>query len=158
MGIHVAKGLRSLLVAAVILPAGGFAIEQVPESISPKLTPRLKGLLKKEMVSINDASQQIFSALVAGNDEQVAALAQRIHESFIMRQSMMPRDKEHLMAVAPKEFIRMDKAMHAIAAELAEAARAGDTPLQLENFSRMTAACTACHARYAIDRFPGLAK
>lgn len=156
MGIHFAKRLRRLLIAAVILPVGGFALAQSPEPVSPRLTPKLQGLLKEEMVSINDASQQIFSALVAGNAAQVATLAQQIHESFIMRRSMMPEDKAHLMSVAPKEFIQMDQAFHAIAAELAQAARVGDTPLQLETFSRMTAACTACHARYATDRFPGL--
>ncbi len=155
--IHVAKRLRRLFVAAIVLPVGGFALAQSSEPVAPKLTPKLQGLLKGEMVSINEASQQIFSALVGGNNAQVAALAQQIHESFIMRRSMMPEDKANLMSVAPKEFIQMDKAFHAIAAELAQAARAGDTQLQLEKFSRMTGACTDCHVRYAFDRFPGLA-
>jgi len=144
----------SLLVASFCGLLGGIAVAQVAEPIAPKLTPRLQELLQKEMLSINDASQEILAALVAGDDETVAALAQQIHDSFILRQSMTPEDKAHLEAVAPEDFVRKDLGLHEISAELAQAARAGDRPLQREHFGRMIEACSACHGRYATDRFP----
>lgn len=135
---------------------GGFALAQVAEPISPKLTPKLQGLLRAEMLSINDASQAILAALVVGDDERVATLAQQIHDSFILRQSMTAEDKAYLMAVAPEDFVQMDRGLHEISAELAQAARVRDRPLQRERFGRMIESCSACHARFATDRFPNL--
>ena len=140
------------LTACVTL--AGFALAQGAEPVSPKLTPKLQELLRKEMLSINDASQQILAALVAGDDARVATLAQQIHDSFILRQSMTPEDKAALMAAAPEGFVQRDRTFHEISAALAQAARAGDRPLQQEQFGRMIEACSACHARYATDRFP----
>lgn len=141
---------------------GGFALAQVAgpaaEPVSPKLTTRLQELLRQEMLSINKASQEIFTALVAGDDERVATLAQQIHDSFILRQSMTPEDKAHLMAAVPDDFVKMDREFHEISAKLAQAARANNRPLQMQHFVRMTNACAACHTRYATDRFAGFAK
>lgn len=147
------------LVGAVL---GEFALAQVAgpaaEPVSPKLTTRLQELLRQEMLSINKASQEILAALVAGDDEHVATLAQQIHDSFILRQSMTPEDKAHLMAVVPDDFVKMDREFHEISAKLAQAARASNRPLQEQHFGRMINACTACHARYATDRFAGFAE
>ncbi|WP_339854740.1 hypothetical protein [Porticoccus hydrocarbonoclasticus] len=41
-----------------------------------KLTPKIRDLLRREMIFINDARQQILSAMVAGDDAKVAVLAQ----------------------------------------------------------------------------------
>ncbi len=110
------------------------------------------------MLSINDASQEILTALVAGDDERVAALAQQVHDSFILRQSMTPEDKAALMAAVPEGFVQQDTAFHEISAALAQAARAGDRAQQHELFNRMIEACSACHAQYATDRFPNFAE
>lgn len=143
---------------AACVALGGGALAQRTEPVWPKLTPKLQELLRKEMLSINDASQDILAALVAGDDARVAELAQQIHDSFILRQSMTEQDKADLKAAVPEGFIRMDRRFHEISAELARAARAADRSRQHEQFSRMIEACSACHAKYATDRFPGFGK
>ncbi|NOX93746.1 MAG: cytochrome c [Alphaproteobacteria bacterium] len=149
---------KLLFVLLFVLAFGGCAPEQSVEPVAPKLTPKTRELLRKEMVSINDASQEIFSALIAGDDVQVALLAQQIHDSFILKQSMTTEDKAHLMTVAPKGFVEMDKRFHEISAELAQAARAENRPLQQQQFARMIKACSACHALYGTDQFPKFVK
>lgn len=143
---------------AAYVALGGLALAQAAEPVSPKLTPKLLDLLRKEMLSINDASQEIFAALVTGDDARVAELAQQVHDSFILRQSMTPEDKVDLMAAVPEGFVQQDRAFHEISAALAQAARDGDKARQQEQFSRMTEACSACHAQYATDRFPDFAE
>lgn len=140
------------LVACVALD--GFVLAQEADPVTPKLTPKLQDLLRKEMLSIDHASQQILAALVRGEDARVTELAQQIHDSFILRQSMTPEDKADLMAAVPDGFVRQDKTFHEISAALAQAAREGDRPGQQEHFSQMIQACSACHAQYARDRFP----
>lgn len=142
------------LVVAACVAFGGFALAQSAEPVSPKLTPKLQDLLRKEMLSVNEASQEILAAMVMGDDKRVAILAQQIHDSFILRQSMTPEDKADLMAAVPEDFVKMDRGFHEISAELAQAARAKDRPLQQERFGRMIDACVACHLKYATDRFP----
>jgi len=145
-------------ILAVWAALGGFALAQNAEPVSPKLPPKLQDLLRKEMLSISDASREILTALVAGNDERVAALAQQIHDSFILRQSMTSEDKADLLAAVPEGFVKMDRAFHDLSAELAQAGRAGDRSLQQEYFGRMIEACGACHAQYATNRFPSFSE
>ena len=146
------------LAFTVCVTLGGLALAQNTEPVSPKLTPKLQDLLRKEMLSINEASQQILASMVAGDDARVAELAQQIHDSFILRQSMTPEDKADLMAAVPEGFVQQDRAFHEISAALAEAARSGDRMRQQEQFGRMVEACSACHAQYATDRFPNFAE
>lgn len=145
---------KLFFIPLLVFAFGSCSPEQSAEPVAPRLTPKIQDLLRKEMVSINDASQEILAALIAGDDEQVALLAQQIHDSFILKQSMTAEDKAQLMTVAPKGFLEMDKNFHEISAELAHAARAGDRPLQQQQFSRMIEACSACHAQYGTNRFP----
>lgn len=145
--------LPGFIIAACVAFAG-FALAQSTEPVSPNLTPKLQDLLRKEMLSVNEASQEILAAMVTGDDERVATLAQKIHDSFILRQSMTPEDKADLMAAVPADFVRMDRGFHKISAELAQAARAKDRQLQQKHFGRMIDACVACHSTYATDRFP----
>lgn len=136
------------------LPASG----QDARPVSPDLTPKLRDLLRQEMRSIEQASKDILSALIAGNDARVAKQAQQIHDSFILQQSMTPKDKQDLMAAVPEDFVARDRAFHRLSADLAQAGRDGDRDAQHAEFGRMIEACTACHARYATDRFPMLAE
>ena len=157
-GTHTRKFLLPLIIVSVAVALSGLALAQANKSISPMLTPKLQELLQKEMQSINDASQKILAAVVAGDDSRVAKLAQQIHDSFILRQSMTPEDKAQLMTVAPEGFVQMDRDFHETAAELATVARAGNKPLQYEQFGRMIETCGACHAHYATDRFTGFSE
>lgn len=139
-----------------LVVASGWATAEDVNPVSPELTPKLQELLRKEMLSIEDASHQIMSYLVAGDDARVGEVAQQIHDSFIMQQSMTPQDKQDLLATVPDDFVARDRAFHGISAKLASAARDGDRKGQQKEFGRMIEACTACHSIYATDRFPKL--
>ncbi len=148
------RGLSSLAVGLAL----SIAMPAIAQPVSPELTPKLRELLRKEMLSVEDASQQIMSHLIAGDDEKVAELAQKIHDSFILQQSMTPEDKQDLMSAVPKDFVTQDRAFHALSAELAKAAREGNRPAQHQKFGEMIQACSDCHTQYATDRFPLLAQ
>ncbi|MFX0541004.1 cytochrome c [Roseovarius sp. S4756] len=152
------RAVLSSLAVGLLLIVGlpGTAQEATP--VSPDLTPKLRDLLRKEMLSIEQASKDILSALIAGDDARVASLAQQIHDSFILQQSMTPEDKQDLMAAVPEDFVAQDRAFHQLSADLAQAGRDGDRDAQHAEFGRMIEACTACHAAYATDRFPLLAE
>jgi len=133
---HASRAFPALDVIAALAAGGGVAAPQF-EPVFPKLTSRLQDLLRREMVSVEAASRDILSALVAGRDERVADLAQQIRDSFILRQEMTAADRQDLMAVVPEDFVRMDRRFHELSAGLAEAAEAGDRQLQHERFARM---------------------
>ncbi|MDE3109967.1 MAG: cytochrome c [Acidobacteriota bacterium] len=150
-----------LLKRALLTAAGSILISTAasaaPQPVAPKLTPRLRGLLVSEMVSVRTAAHGILDGLVNGDDASVAMLAQRVHDSFIMERSMTPRDRKDLEAALPKEFVAMDQSFHATAGQLAEAARAHERASEHVLFDRMTATCSACHSRFATDVFKGFA-
>lgn len=151
---------RIVSMAAIVigLAAGLPATGQEARPVSPDLTPKLFDLLRQEMLSVEQASKDVLSALIAGDDARVAELAQQIHDSFILQQSMTPEDKQDLMAAVPEKFVARDRAFHRLTADLAQAGRDGDRDAQQAQFGRMIESCTSCHALYATDRFPMLAK
>ncbi len=74
-----------------------------------------------------------------------------------MKMEMTPEDKKTLLDSVPETFLSRDRAFHELSARLADAAREGDRTGQEKLFNQMVAACTECHAKHALDRFPGLA-
>ena len=150
------RGTVLALAMGLVFATGSAAIAQQAKPVSPDLTPKLRELLRKEMLSVEKASHQILSALISGEDARVAELAQQIHDSFILQQSMTPKDRKDLMAAVPDDFVTRDRAFHELSATLAKAGRSGDRTRQHEEFGRMIDACTACHTLYATDRFPNL--
>ncbi|HSR72040.1 MAG TPA: cytochrome c [Kiloniellales bacterium] len=145
--------LRSIGLIAALLAAVPASAQQT-EPIWPKLTPKLQGLLQREMVSILDASHHILDALVMGDAVTVASEARAIERSFIMEQSMTEQDRKNLMTVLPTAFVELDGQFHQTAANLAAAAESKDLSRAHAEFSKMIQTCRTCHARFATDRFP----
>lgn len=125
------------------------------EDIGSELPADVRVLLIQEMVAILGATQSITDAMIRGDDEIVATQAQHIHDSFILAQELTDEQHTALVNAASEEFLEKDGAFHAMGAALAEAARAGDKPLQQKIFFQMQAACVACHTDHAAQRFPG---
>ncbi|MFO7606726.1 MAG: hypothetical protein R6W72_10540 [Desulfurivibrionaceae bacterium] len=152
------KFLVTLSFLLLLLPATPSAAPASSgEAVGPALPPRVKSLLLREMNAILAASQTILEALVQGNDRIVAEEARAIHDSFIMKLEMTPEDKKALLAAVPDTFLSRDRDFHELSARLADAALEGDRTGQEKLFNKMVAACTECHAKHALDRFPGLA-
>lgn len=137
-----------------VLGSSGAAVAADP--VGPDLTDKLRGLLVKEMVEIETAMKETYSAIIQGRHDEVAQKGQAIHDSFILEQSLTEQDEQDLMAAVPEEFLQMDEHFHQLAASLAEAGKQEDTQAQTETFNRMTESCVACHSRYVTDRFEGL--
>lgn len=126
------------------------------EPVRPNLTPKLQGLLKKEMIQIELAMQEVYSAIIQGRHAVVAEKGQSIHDSFILEQSLTDEDRQDLKNAVPAEFLEMDGYLHELSASLAEAGHAQDTARQVALYAQMTESCVACHSAYVTDRFEGL--
>ncbi len=146
--------IGGLLLALLALPVA-MNTANAAEPIAPKLTPKLRTLFAQEMTAVLQASQQIVTALAAGDHPTVAKHAQAIHDSFILDKKLTARDRHDLEAALPPTFLELDGAFHQLAAKLAESARHRDGELQTYYFSRMLEFCQACHSQYATDKFPG---
>jgi len=120
-----------------------------PEAIAENLPPKLRKFLKKEMHLLAEAGRTMETALGEGDSKTVEDLAQRMHESFIMKQELTTMDLRELKAIVGDDFVMRDKAFHAMAKELSLAAKAGDTAEQELLFGKMVRACAACHTAYA---------
>lgn len=151
-GRRFCTAVSAALLASLALGATAAAAEPV----GPNLTEKLRGLLVKEMVEIEAAMQETYSAIIQGRHDEVAQKGQAIHDSFILEQSLTEQDEQDLVAAVPEEFLQMDAHFHQLAASLAEAGKQQDTQAQVNTFNRMTESCVACHSRYVTDRFEGL--
>lgn len=148
--------MKHKLLATVLVSLAVTTAVMAAEPVTPKLTEKLSRLLQQEMRSIQAAMGTIHTAMVTGEHETVARNAQQIHDSFILKQSMTEQDRSDLMAAVPKDFIKLDKEFHKLAAELAEAGRDENTEKQGQLYHEMTRSCIACHGKYVSDRFSGL--
>lgn len=150
------NGIVVVFTGLMLVSTAALSADESAEPIGPKLPDRVRGLLIQEMNAVLEASKTIVDGIVRGQHERVADRAQAIHDSFILKQEMTEADREALMEAVPEAFVARDRAFHELTGELAEAARARDSQRQRVLFGEMLEACTACHARHAGNRFPGL--
>ncbi|MDI5891125.1 hypothetical protein [Halomonas rhizosphaerae] len=150
------RGRWAAFALGTLVALGTSAASQAAEPVRPELTPKLQGLLQKEMIQIEQAMQEIYSAMLQGRHAVVAEKGQSIHDSFILEQSLTDEDRQDLKAAVPQELLQMDAYLHELSASLAEAGQAQDTARQVEVYGRMTETCVACHSAYVTDRFEGL--
>ena len=156
MKIAVRRPTRIVL-GSIILSIGALTLANAAEPVGPKLTPRLKELLTSEMKQVSKATANLAIAIASGDHTTVTNLGAKVRDSFILKQSLTPKDKKDLMTAVPPEFVAMDQQFHGLAAKLSDAGKIGDSTLQGFYFGRILEACVQCHSKYASDRFTGLA-
>ena len=144
--------ISALLAMAAILMTTSVQAEDV----TSKLNPKLRGLLQQEMIGVETAMKQVYSAIIRGNHEVVQDKGQAIHDSFILEQELTAQDRKDLKAAVPKPFLKLDQTFHRQAEKLAEAGREKNTRKQKQLFDRMTNSCVSCHSRFVNERFSGL--
>ena len=145
-------------IVVVITALFVFGGANAADPVGPKLTPRLKALLADEMQQVAEATGDLALAIAVGDHATVKRLASAVRNSFILKQSLTEQDKKDLMGAVPAEFVALDRIFHGLAGKLAGQAELQNTELQNFYFSRMLEACASCHAEFATDRFPGLAR
>jgi hypothetical protein len=110
------------------------------------------------MQQVAQATAELALAIAAGNHASANQLAIAVRDSFILKKSLTEQDKKDLMRAVPPQFVALDRRFHDLAGKLASAAERKETELQGFYYSKMLEACVSCHARFASDRFPGLAR
>ena len=129
--------------------------KEITDSEEVKLPPKFKNLLKEEMLQIQDAMQRLVPFLATGNTE-AADLAEQIHNSFILKKSLSKKELKELISLLPKGFVKLDRAFHTKAKDLAAAVRKNDFITGGEIYGEMVSGCINCHSNYATKLFPGL--
>jgi len=157
------KAAVAALSVSLLLPVSGLA-ENESHQAEPQaanriqLSAELHHLLSQEMVAIENGMKDLIPAIAAGEWGRVSSIAQNISNSFIMKQKLTQAQKEELHLNLPLRFIEMDQDFHKSAAMLAHAAEMKNAEVVNFYFYKLNNACVECHAKYATQRFPALAR
>lgn len=135
---------------------GAAGNENRPDELA--LPANLLHLLQQEMQQIESGMQLLLDYLARGEAQNAADIAMQIHDSFILKQSLSQQELQQLVSILPTGFVHMDRAFHSNAKKLAEAAQQNDFTTSIKIYGDRAQACVSCHAQYAPEKFPGLAK
>ncbi len=120
------------------------------------LSHDLRALLAQEMRALQGGMVAILPAYVSGNWGKIEAIAGKMKNSYILKQSLTEGQVKELHAVLPPGFIEKDQKFHYLAGMLEHAAKSGKAELINFYFSEMNESCVSCHAAFATHRFPAL--
>jgi hypothetical protein len=140
------------------VPAPPTAPAAAPAGPVQQLSPELRGLFRDEMVALQGAMLELVPAIVSGDAEAIARLAERMRAGYVLAQKLTDAQREELERALPAAFLERDGEFHGLAGGLADAAREHQEALVPFYFYKLTESCVGCHARYAAHRFPGYAK
>lgn len=144
---------------ALLLPGAGMAeapVARDPDSAAVlALSPRLRAALVAEMAGLKNGIAELSVALASGEWGQAAARAERIRDSYLLKQKLSRAELKELEHSLPADFLAMDERFHRHAASLVQAAHRRDHELAVVYFGKMLEGCGNCHARYATHTFRG---
>ncbi len=151
---HMKNNLLRVSKAAVlcVLPAIGYSGSAVE-----RLSPGLRDLLGKEMRALQEGMKAIVPAYTSGNLEQVAHIAEKMKNSFILKQEITPEQKHELTSELPQSFLHLDQQFHEYAGMLKHVAQERRTELVGFYFYKLTESCVGCHTQFAPHKFPEFA-
>ena len=145
---------KTLIIAVTFAGATLACADDHAEIGVESLSPELRDLLSKEMVSIQNGMMSIVAAYASGNSEEIASIAEEIKSSYILKQEMTGQQKHELHQKLPRSFIHLDHQFHNYAGLLEEAARKNDDELIGFYFSKLVDSCSGCHRQHAKHKFP----
>jgi len=125
-----------------------------PETL--QLPENLAAVLRMEMIEISNNMGPLLDHLARGNSAEAARIADKIQNSFILKQQLSSDELKELVSLLPTDFVTLDRSFHGTAGKLASAVRKNDFTSAAALYSKMAVACVACHGEYATNRFPGL--
>jgi hypothetical protein len=120
------------------------------------LSKDLRALLSKEMIALEKGMKSIITAYVSGKWDEIEVIADKMENSYILRQSLTKQQMHELHSVLPAAFIEQDQQFHYLAGMLGHAAKMKKVELINFYYSEMTQSCVACHSEFAIHKFPAL--
>lgn len=146
--------VASLLAAANVALAQDHAAPKAEAPVLP-LSPKLRAALMAEMAGVKEGVADLSGFLAMGEWAAAAQRAERIRDSYIIKQKLSREELEELERALPADFVEKDSQFHRHADGLAHAALEHNYELEVFYFSRMLEGCGACHARYATHVFEG---
>lgn len=162
------RGLQGLRLAVFLLAALAIVVFAVPgptmtladngAAVGPKLTPKLRQLLKVEMTEIMKSTGEITRAVATGDHATIEKEATAVADGFILKRSLTEQDRKDLKGAVPTAFLKLDTTFHRTAAKLALAAKSRNPELEGFYLSKMLGYCVSCHTSYAANRFDGFKK
>lgn len=147
--------VASLLAVANVALAQDHATPETDGAAVLPLSPKLRAALVMEMLGVKEGVAEISGLIAMGEWKAVAQQAERIRNSYIMKQKLTREELEELERALPADFVEKDSQFHRHADGLAHAALEHNYELEVFYFSKMMEGCGACHARYATDVFKG---
>ena len=151
------KKVQGLVIASVLAVAN-LALAQdhaTPEVPVLPLSAKHRAALIAEMAGVKEGVAELSGLIAMGEWKAAAERAERIRDSYIMKQKLTSDELEELERALPADFIEIDSQFHRHADGLAHAALEHNYELEVFYFSKMMEGCGACHARYATDIFKG---
>jgi len=146
----------------LLVPMFGFAEEEnkherhhVKTGVE-RLSPNLRGLLSEEMKALQNGMMSVIPAYISGNWGEVEGIANKMKNSYILKQSLTESQVKELHATLPHAFIEKDQEFHYLAGMLGHAAKNKKPELVSFYFSRMNESCVSCHSQFATHKFPAL--
>jgi hypothetical protein len=147
--------VASLLAAANVALAQDHAAPKAEGTPVLSLSPKLHAALVMEMLGVKKEVAELSGLIAMGEWKAVAQQAERIRDSYIMKQKLTREELEELERALPADFVEKDSQFHRHADRLAHAALEHNYELEVFYFSKMMEGCGSCHARYATDVFEG---
>ena len=120
------------------------------------LSQDLRSLLIEEMQALQTGMMSIIPEYVSGNWSAIENTANKMNESYILKQNLSESQMHELHSVLPQEFIEKDQRFHYLAGMLEHAAENKKPELINFYFSELTRSCVSCHTQFAIHKFPAL--
>ncbi|VAW68394.1 hypothetical protein MNBD_GAMMA09-2245 [hydrothermal vent metagenome] len=122
-----------------------------------KLSTELRALLSQEMFALQRGMMSIIPAYISGKWDKIELTANKMKNSYILKQSLTESQKKELHLLLPQAFIEKDRKFHYLAGMLEHAAKMKKVELINFYFSEMNESCVGCHAVHATQKFPALA-
>ena len=122
------------------------------------LSPELRSLLSKEMLSLQEGMKSILPAYISGDLDEVARIASKIKSSYILKQQITDAQKRELKSKLPISFLQSDQKFHEYAGMLEHVAKENKMELVGFYYSKLSESCVSCHSQYATHRFQGFNK
>ncbi|MCK5680972.1 hypothetical protein KAI46_09210 [bacterium] len=120
------------------------------------LSHDLRDLLSQEMRALQNGMMSIIPAYIAGDWTKIETTAEKIKNSYILKQSLTESQVKELHSVLPQAFIKEDERFHYLASMLEHAAKNNKAELINFYFSKMNESCVSCHTIFATHKFPTL--
>ncbi|MCK5819315.1 MAG: hypothetical protein KAH18_08680 [Psychromonas sp.] len=118
------------------------------------LSPELREVIQKKMVSIQNGMQNMIPAISSGNYKEVSAIAFKIEKNFIEEQKITAQQKYELKDKLPTKYGLIEQQFYDYAKMLREASQDHDSTLVSVYYSKLLGSCSSCHSQHATKQFP----